>query len=150
MSPSIFRIRCAALAVCGLGMLGSDPLPASPGQDYVLNCKGCHGAGAEGVPGKVPPLAHALGRFLGSPAGRNYVLRVPGAANSALSDAQLAAVLNWLLVEFNGGETPHGALAFTTPEVTRWRRTPLNSVMATRNSVVTSLAAHGSAPPAQY
>jgi hypothetical protein len=37
---------------------------ASPAQDYMLYCMGCHGAQAEGVPGRVPPLAHALGRFI--------------------------------------------------------------------------------------
>lgn len=136
--------------MCGLGALVSNPLRASPGQDYVLNCMGCHGVRAEGVPGKIPPLAHALGRFLGSAAGRNYVLRVPGAANSALSDAQLAAVLNWLLAEFNDGEMPQEASAFTTPEVTRWRHKPLDSVLQTRKSVVMNLAANGAAPPAQY
>jgi hypothetical protein len=69
---------------------------ANPAQDYTLFCMGCHAAQAEGVPGKVPPLAHSLGLFMRTAAGRNYLLRVPGAANSALSDAQLAAVLNWL------------------------------------------------------
>ena len=33
------------------------------------------------------------------PAGREYVMRVPGASNSALSDADLADVLNWLLTK---------------------------------------------------
>ena len=80
------------------------PAQASPQQDYILYCMGCHGAQAEGVPGKVPPLAHALGRYMRTPEGRNYILRVPGAANSVLSDAQLAAVLNWLAQTFNGDE----------------------------------------------
>lgn len=151
MSAPVCGVRVAALVLCSLGVLGNSALRASPRQDYVLNCMGCHGVRAEGVPGKVPPLAHALGRFLGSLAGRNYVLRVPGAANSALTDAQLAAVLNWLLAEFNGDEMPRDASAFTTPEVTQWRHTPLTSVLATRRSVVMDLAANGAAaPPAQY
>src|SRR5258708_3181741 len=61
---------------------------ASPAQDYMLYCMGCHGAQAEGVPGKVPPLAHALGSYMRTPAARNYALRVPGPANSVLSDPQ--------------------------------------------------------------
>ena len=76
---------------------------ANPAQDYILNCMGCHGTEAQGIPGKVPPLANALSRFMRSPEGRNYVLRVPGAANSALSDQQLAAVLNWLAGHTNPG-----------------------------------------------
>jgi len=124
---------------------------ASPQQDYVLYCMGCHGAQAEGVPGKVPPLAHALGHFMRTPAGRNYILRVPGAANSVLSDAQLAAVLNWLAQTFDRDEldTSHTAL-FTTAEVTALRHSPLPSVLATRSAVVRDLAASGDAPPASY
>jgi len=67
---------------------------ASPGENYMLYCMGCHGAEAQGVPGRIPPLAHALARYMRTPAGRDYVLRVPGAASSVLSDAQLAEVLN--------------------------------------------------------
>ena len=122
---------------------------ASPAQDYVLYCRGCHGAQAEGVPGKVPPLARALARFMRRPLGRDYVLRVPGAANSALSDARLAAVLNWVAATFNAGE-PVGAASFTTAEVARSRRHPLASVLATRRTVVRALAATGPAPSEDY
>jgi mono/diheme cytochrome c family protein len=124
---------------------------ASPQQDYVLYCMGCHGVQAEGVPGKVPPLAHALGRYMRTAAGRNYVLRVPGAANSVLSDAQLAAVLNWLAQTFDGEElAKSNAPLFTTAEVTGSRHSPLPSVLATRREVVRDLAASGLAPPASY
>ena len=34
-------------------------LRASPAQDYMLYCMGCHGTQAQGVPGKIPPLAGA-------------------------------------------------------------------------------------------
>jgi hypothetical protein len=111
---------------------------------------GCHGPEAEGVPGKVPPLAHALGLYMRTPAGRNYVLRVPGAANSALSDEQLAGVLNWLGKTFSAGELSNDVPLFTTAEVTGVRRTPLPSVLATRRVVVSALAATGLAPPASY
>jgi cytochrome c553 len=123
---------------------------ANPAQDYMLYCMGCHGAQAEGVPGKVPPLAHALGRFMRMPAGRNYVLRVPGAANSVLSDTQLAAVLNWLAQEFNSEELTPDVPMFTSAEVTAHRHTPLASVLAARREVVRDLAATGTAPPADY
>ena len=124
---------------------------ASPQQDYVLYCMGCHGAQAEGVPGKVPPLARALGRYMRTPAGRNYVLRVPGAANSVLSDSQLAAVLNWLAQTFDGDElVKNNVLPFSAAEVTGLRHSPLSSVLATRSAVVRDLAATGLAPPASY
>ena len=123
---------------------------ANPAQDYMLFCMGCHGAQAEGVPGKVPPLAHSLGLFMRTPAGRNYLLRVPGASNSALSDAQLAAVLNWLAQQYNSEELSADVPMFTAAEVTAVRRAPLVSVLATRREVVRGLAASGAAPPSDY
>jgi mono/diheme cytochrome c family protein len=123
---------------------------ASPGEDYMLYCMGCHGAQAQGVPGKIPPLAHALGHYMRSPAGRDYVLRVPGAASSVLSDAQLAAVLNWVAAQFNAGELAAGVAPFTTEEVTSARHRPLADVLATRREVVRALAADGAAPGMDY
>jgi hypothetical protein len=123
---------------------------ASPAQDYMLNCMGCHGTQAQGVPGKVPPLANALSRFMRTPEGRNYILRVPGAANSALSDAQLAAVLNWLAVTYDSSASANQLAPFTSAEVALLRHQPLNSVLATRSAVVHNLASTGPAPSAQY
>jgi mono/diheme cytochrome c family protein len=122
---------------------------ASPQQDYVLYCMGCHGAEARGVPGKVPPLAGALARFMRAPEGRNYVLRVPGAANSVLTDAQLAAVLNWLAERYRSpGDPP--PVPFTAEEVARVRHAPLADVQATRRDVLRSLASSGAAPAPEY
>jgi mono/diheme cytochrome c family protein len=123
---------------------------ASPAQDYMLYCMGCHGAEAQGVPGKVPPLAHALADYMRTPEGRNYVLRVPGAASSVLSDAQLAAVLNWIAVRFSATQLPSDVPWFTLDEVSRVRHTPLADVLATRREVVRLLAASGDAPGLDY
>src|ERR1700733_3065955 len=120
------------------------------GQEIMLYCMGCHGAQAEGVPGKIPPLAHALGLYMKTPAGRNYVLRVPGAANSALSDSELAAVLNWLAVSYRAGELSSDTPMFTPAEVAKLRHVPLESVLAARREVVRAMASAGQAPPLQY
>ena len=130
-------------------LLATPPAAASPAEDYMLYCMGCHGAEARGVPGKVPPLAGSLALFMRTPAGRDYVLRVPGAANSALSDAQLCAVLYWIAQRYGapGSERP---AAFTPAEVAASRRVPLASVQATRREVIRQLATAGSAPPADY
>jgi hypothetical protein len=138
-------------AVAGLGanlLLGA--AQASPQQDYVLYCMGCHGSQAEGVPGRVPPLAHVLARFMRTPAGRNYVLRVPGAASSALPDARLAAVLNWLAQTYDAEDLPDSVPLFTEQEITGLRHTPLLSVLATRRQVVRELALTGPAPSSSY
>jgi len=124
-------------------------LRASPAQDYMLYCMGCHGAEAQGVPGRVPPLAGTLALFMRTAEGRDYVLRVPGAANSALPDAQLAGVLNWLAVSYGASASAPPA-PFTVDEVTKVRRTPLADVQARRREVVRALAASGMAPAAQY
>jgi mono/diheme cytochrome c family protein len=135
----------AALAAAAL----APALPAGPAQDYTLYCMGCHGAQAQGVPGKIPPLAGSLSLFMRSAEGRNYLLRVPGAANSALPDAQLAAVLNWLVERYPAAQGPQPR-PFTTEEVARLRHLPLADVQATRREVVRSLAATGAAPAAAY
>jgi hypothetical protein len=123
---------------------------ASPEQDYVLYCMGCHGSQAEGVPDRVPPLAHALARFMRSSAGRNYVLRVPGAASSALPDARLAAVLNWVAQTYDAEDLSDSVPLFTEQEVARLRHMPLLSVLATRRQVVRELATNGPAPSSSY
>jgi cytochrome c553 len=133
-----------------LTLLACTSARASPQQDYILYCMGCHGAQAEGVPGKVPPLAHTLGHFMRTPEGRNYILRVPGAANSVLSDAQLAAVLNWLAQTYDGDALTSDVPLFTAAEVTSQRHSPMPSVLATRRDVVRALVATGSAPPESY
>jgi mono/diheme cytochrome c family protein len=133
------------IGACAFGVGAS----ASPEQDYTLYCLGCHGAQAQGVPGKIPPLAASLARFMRAPEGRNYVLRVPGAANSVLTDAQLAAVLNWLAITYPAPGEQH-ATPFTAAEVTGTRHTPLANVLATRQVVVQELAAAGAAPASTY
>jgi hypothetical protein len=133
-----------------LGGALSGAVHANPAQDYTLYCMGCHGPQAEGVPGKIPPLAHALGRYMRTPAGRNYVLRVPGEANSVLSDARLAAVLNWLAQSFDSDALANGVPLFSVAEVTGLRRSPLPAVLAARSEVVRELATTGLAPPTSY
>jgi len=116
----------------------------------MLYCMGCHGTLAQGVPGKVPPLANSLGKYMRTPAGRSYVLRVPGAQNSALSDQQLAAVLNWLATTYSAEDLGADVPLFTTAEVTALRHSPLAAVLEARREVIRGLAAGGSAPPAEY
>lgn len=112
---------------------------ASPAQDYMLYCMGCHAARAEGVPGKVPPLAHALGNYMRLAAGRDYVLRVPGASKSVLTDAQLAGVLNWLAAQYSSEEIKSGVPMFTAEEVTAHRHQALPAVLAARREVIRAM-----------
>jgi cytochrome c553 len=144
------RIHLLRLLAASAAAMGAAAAGAGPAQDYTLYCMGCHGPQAQGVPGKVPALAGVLGRFMRTSGGRNYVLRVPGAANSALSDAQLAAVLNWLSVQYASAGNARQPVPFTEQEVSAARRMPLADVLATRRAVVAELAASGEAPEAEY
>lgn len=143
--------RPARVAITLAATLCAAGARASPQQDYMLYCMGCHGEQAQGVPGKVPALAGSLALFMRSAAGRDYLLRVPGAANSALNDAQLTAVLNWLAESYPpaAAASPRPA-PFTEAEVARVRRSPLANVAETRRQVVSALAASGPSPPEKY
>jgi mono/diheme cytochrome c family protein len=102
----------------------------------VLECRGCHGARGEGTPGKVPSLAQSA-RFLATPRGRAYLVRVPGVAGAQLSDARIAALLNWMLRELaTDPPAPAGFEAFTEAEVARERARPLLDPIAERAAIL--------------
>jgi mono/diheme cytochrome c family protein len=145
------RLACVPAALAFAAATTLSPAWGSPQQDYMLYCQGCHGGEAQGVPGKVPPLAGSLPLFMRSAAGRDYLLRVPGAANSALTDVQLTAVLNWLAESFPpAGVTTPQPQPFTVAELAKVRHSPLANVKEARREVLRSLAASGQAPPAEY
>ncbi|MHB8380845.1 MAG: c-type cytochrome [Candidatus Binataceae bacterium] len=131
----------AAIAIILAAPLASRAEP--PAELYTLNCWGCHGAGAAGIPGTVPRLAHSMGYFLRIPAGRAYLVQVPGVENSALDDAQTAAVLNWMLQTFSRAELPPDFKPYTAAEVETLRAHRLDSVIETRRVLAKQLAARG-------
>jgi mono/diheme cytochrome c family protein len=114
------RLRCALLAAGVLPVIAASAL-ADPRADYLLHCAGCHLADARGSPGLVPPLADALGRIASSPEGRDYLARVPGAAQAPISDQAQAEVLNWVLLEFNRESLAPGFKPLSGSEVARSR-----------------------------
>ena len=109
-------VNAALLAGAGTGAASADPR-----SDYLMHCAGCHLADAAGVPPYVPSLAGPLGPIVASAEGRDYVARVPGAAQTPLSDDELAAVLNWVLLEFNRDTLPAGFRPLRGPEVAKSR-----------------------------
>lgn len=99
---------------------------------YVLHCAGCHGFDGQGTySAKVPDLRR-MGQFLSLPGGRGYLLRVPGVMGSGLDDAEVAAVLNWLLGGMARQSRPTDEPPYAVAEVNQARRTPLTDVMAER------------------
>ena len=101
-------------------------------QDYMLNCQGCHLADGSGAPGSVPRLTGFLGNFLHVSGGREFMIQVPGAANSVLDDTRLAAVMNWILENFTRAQLPADHVPFTAGEVGRLRADALLDVNARR------------------
>lgn len=111
----------AAVLVAGALLAGVGIATADPRSDYLMHCAGCHLANAAGVPPYVPSLAGPLGPIVSSAEGRDYVARVPGAAQTPLTDEELAAVLNWVLLEFNRDTLPAGFRPLRGPDVAKSR-----------------------------
>lgn len=108
-----------------------------PQVDYMLQCQGCHLADGMGAPERgVPVLKDSIARFVAVPGGREYLVRVPGASGSPLSDAELAGVLNWMIVYFGPAEQAAGFTPYTGEEVAALRRPPLARVDELRKSLL--------------
>ena len=120
------------LAALPLSAAGADEDVRS---NYLLACRGCHLADGSGVPPEVPSLQNTLSQFAASPEGRNYLVRVPGASQSRLNDAQLAEVINWVLTEFNADTLPNDFQPFTATEVTSARKQILADPVKLRSSL---------------
>lgn len=127
------RALVALVAVPGLAQVAA---AYTPDVEYTLHCEGCHLADGSGSPGKVPALAGSLARFLRVPGGREYLARVPGVASAPLSDAALAALLDWTLRRFDGATLPADYVPYTAKEIHALRAQPLADVAATRKALL--------------
>lgn len=95
---------------------------ASPRINYLLYCSGCHRPSGEGKPPHVPTLHHELGRMLAVPQMRAYLVRIPGATQAPINDAELTGVINWVLEEFNADTLPPDFEYLSVEEVTAARK----------------------------
>ena len=102
-----------ALLFALLLLLVTSIVRADPKTDYLLYCRGCHLANGAGVSPVVPTLIDELGKLLQVQGGREYIVRVPGVSQSDMNDRQLAAVLNWVVTEFNSRTAPHDFEPYT-------------------------------------
>lgn len=104
--------------------------------NYTLHCMGCHLADGSGMPGKVPALKGQVGRFTQLPGGREFLVQVPGVAQSSLSDAELAAVLNWMLATLGSERQAAESIPYSAAEIAALRRIRLNDVAAARARIL--------------
>jgi hypothetical protein len=127
------RARLLALLFAGVGSAAA----YEPRINYMLQCMGCHTPDGSGEPGRVPSIKATLVPFATSAAGRRFLVQVPGASQSTLSDAELAELLNWMIENLSAAK-PDRFTHFTAAEVASFRRTPLVEVRATRERLLRS------------
>jgi mono/diheme cytochrome c family protein len=107
-----------------------------PSVNYALQCMGCHTPDGSGVPGRVPSIRTTLLPFARMPAGRQFLVQVPGSAQSTLSNAQLAELLNWMIENLSTEPSRNDYKRFTEEEVAGFRQHALIEVRATRERLL--------------
>jgi len=127
-----------ALAALGIALAATAAAEPPPRHDYVLHCAGCHKLDGTGS-ARVPALI-GVDRLLARPGGRAYLLGVPGVAQAPLSDARLAALMNWIAGSFGDG-VPQPP--FSGAEVAHLRTTPLRDPGRVRASVLAGMDGGG-------
>lgn len=114
--------------------------------NYLLHCSGCHQPDGRGKPAAgIPDMRETAPLLLATPAGRAFLIQVPGTSASALRDSEIAGLMNWLLPELTGHRD---VAAFSTEEVERYRRQPLDDVSAHRAAILGGAGALPDATPA--
>lgn len=134
----MFRLIPPLMLWCLAATAGASE-PARVVFDYQMNCQGCHTPDGSGA-GSVPVMKGHVGVFLRSQAGREYLVRVPGSATSALSDERLAAVLNWIVEEFSEDSLRKPFTPYSAVEVGRLRQHPLNETDDYRQEILHEIA----------
>lgn len=139
------RICSLAAVLClSVPMLADASPDARARAQYILGCAGCHQVDGSGVSRSgIPTMRNQLGHFLSLPAGRAFLVKVPGTSNSPFSNADIARMLNWMAHEFSAATLPADFTPYTEAEVAAYRSAPLDDVPATRAAIVAQLAARG-------
>ena len=135
-------MRILLVIVIALGPLAGVAAEINPQRarfHYQMHCEGCHTPDGTGAM-SVPRMKDQVGLFLETQSGRDYLVRVPGAAISALNDEQLAEVLNWILVEMGGDSVATDFEPYTANEVGDLRVEPLNEVERYRSQLLLEIA----------
>jgi len=100
----------------------------TPGQSHYLeSCGGCHGIQGSSWKRDIPELRGAVGQFLCTAAGREYIVRLPNVAFANMDDRMLAEVMNFVVFSLGGSSVPAGAKQYSPGEVAALRRQPLKN-----------------------
>ncbi len=114
--------------------------------NYQLQCAGCHlGDGSGSASNDVPRMKDFVGNFLKVEGGREFLVRVPGMAQSALSDTQTAELINWLMRKdgIAGTSVPDNFQPYTGEEVTALRHKAVLNVPSVRKDLIAQMRAQG-------
>ena len=116
------RKLCFLIVSLSVAIISTSVMAASPRTHYLLYCSGCHLVNGEGNHPNVPTLHDELGRMLTVPEMRDYLVQIPGAAQAPINDAELTAVINWVLEQWNSETLPDGYQEFSVEEVETARK----------------------------
>jgi len=138
MTKRRISVRVLYTALAGMGGLWlCEMAPAfEPSVNYMLQCMGCHTPDGSGAAGRVPSIRATLLPFSAVVAVRQFLVQVPGASQSTLSNAELADLLNWMIENLSNEPRELVFKRFTAAEVASYRRKPLVEVRATREHLL--------------
>ena len=145
--------RAAIALLSGIASAEAEPalpLLTTPQSDYVEHCSGCHGMQGNSAPAPIPVLRDRVGYFMCTREGRDYLIRLPNVAYSAIDDNQeLADMMNFVVFGLGGNSAPRTAKPFTAAEVARLRRDALatQSLIVARMKIVAGLSTSDCAVP---
>ena len=125
----------AGAALSALGF-GSSLRAYEPPTNYALQCMGCHTPDGAGIADRVPSIRDTLLPFASMSEGRRFIVQVPGSAQSTLSNAELADLLNWMILTLSTKPPTDSFVPFTEQEVAEYRVTTLVAVRATRERLL--------------
>jgi hypothetical protein len=149
MAMAFFALSGAAHAAPPLPELIGLPELTVAQSDYVEHCSGCHGMQGDSAPAEIPVLRGRVGYFMCTREGRDYLIRLPNVAYSAIADNQeLADMMNFVVFGLGGNSAPKGARPFTSAEVARLRTQALatQSLIAARADVVGKMTGRCAVP----
>lgn len=128
---------CLVLLTALLTAFGPSAVAADKAEiNYLLYCGGCHLHDGRGAPPEVPTLHDVPGRIESMNGGRDYLVRVPGAAQAPMTDADLAVVLNYLLETFSSATLADDFKPYTATEVASYRRNILQDPLKRRAEII--------------
>ena len=81
--------------------------------------------------GGIPPMDRAMAE--------SYLVQVPGTAQTALPDSDLARLLNWMLGTFSAAQIPANFQPYTAAEVGTLRQYPLTSPSAVQAQLLAQI-----------